>query len=238
MLCLRVDLGKQSIDEGDAVFTGLIQDIGTLIRTDRQGSDARMVIKSHGAFQQLELGESISVDGACLTVAAFSGNVFSADVSVETLNRTTLGSKAAGSRLNLERALRLGDRLGGHLVSGHVDAVGTLLNRSQDGRSWRLFFEVPPEAARYIVEKGSIAIDGISLTVNGCGLDCFDVNIVPHTARQTTIQWLESGDRVNIETDLIGKYVGKMLSGWERKLFKGSDRSSIDLSFLEKHGFL
>ena len=220
------------------VFTGLVQDIGTLLRTDRQGADAKMVIKAHGTFEKLVLGESISVDGACLTVAAFGGNVFTADVSAETLSRTTLGGKTAGSRLNLERALSLGDRLGGHLVSGHVDGIGTLLDRTQDGRSWRLFFQVPQEVARYIVEKGSIAIDGISLTVNGCGVDRFDVNIVPHTAQQTTIQWLQVGDQVNIETDIIGKYVEKMLAGWQGKLFEKSGKSNIDLSFLEKHGFI
>ncbi|MGA7878639.1 MAG: riboflavin synthase, partial [Desulfoferrobacter sp.] len=126
----------------------------------------------------------------------------------------------------------------GHLVSGHVDGIGTLLDRTQDGRSWRLFFQVPQEVARYIVEKGSIAIDGISLTVNGCGVDRFDVNIVPHTAQQTTIQWLQVGDQVNIETDIIGKYVEKMLAGWQGKLFEKSEKSNIDLSFLEKHGFI
>lgn len=220
------------------MFTGLIEGIGTLLRTDRQGADSKMVIDAHGALEELVLGESISVNGACLTVAAFGGNVFTADVSVETLSRTTLGSKTAGSRLNLERALRLGDRLGGHLVSGHVDGIGTLMDKTQDGRSWRLFFQISQDIARYVVEKGSVAIDGISLTINGCEADRFDVNIVPHTVRQTTLQWLHVGDQVNIETDIIGKYVERMLVGWQNKLFEKSERSNIDLGFLEKHGFV
>ena len=220
------------------MFTGLIEGIGTLLRTDRQGADAKMVIDAHGALEELVLGESISVNGACLTVAAFGGNVFTADVSAETLSRTTLGSKPAGSRLNLERALRFGDRLGGHLVSGHVDGIGTLIDKTQDGRSWRLFFRIPQDIARYVVEKGSVAIDGISLTINGCEADRFDVNIVPHTVRQTTLQWLHVGDQVNIETDIIGKYVERMLVGWQNKLFEKSERSNIDLGFLEKHGFV
>ena len=220
------------------MFTGLIEGIGTLLRTDRQGADSKMVIDAHGALEELVLGESIAVNGACLTVASFGGNVFAADVSAETLSRTTLGSKTAGSRFNLERALRLGDRLGGHLVSGHVDGIGTLIDKTQDGRSWRLFFRIPQDIARYVVEKGSVAIDGISLTINGCEADRFDVNIVPHTARQTTLQWLQVGDQVNIETDIIGKYVERMLVGWQNKLFEKSERSNIDLGFLEKHGFV
>ena len=221
------------------MFTGLIQGTGILLRTDRQGADAKMVIRANYALEGLSLGESIAVDGACLTVASFQGNVFTADVSVETLSRTTLARKAAGSHVNLERALRLGDRLGGHLVSGHVDGVGTLVDRVRDGRSWRLFFQVPEELARYIVEKGSIAINGISLTVNECEADRFDVNIVPHTAQETTIRDLQMGDAVNIETDIIGKYVERMLTGWQKKLSEKSDQSSrIDAGFLAQHGFL
>ena len=238
MLCCQVDSNKKSIDGDVVVFTGLIQDIGTLLKTDRHGADAKMVIRAHAAFEELALGESVSVQGACLTVAEFSGNVFTADVSAETLSRTTLGSKTAGSRLNLERALRFGDRIGGHLVSGHVDGIGTLLDRKQEGRSWRLFFRVSQDVAKYIVEKGSIAIDGISLTVNGSEADRFDVNIVPRTLQETTLQWLQAGDRVNIETDIIGKYVEKMLAGWQKKLLKNSQKTNIDLDFLEKHGFV
>jgi riboflavin synthase len=221
------------------MFTGLIEGMGTLLRTEKLGADAKMVIKAHNSLQDLVLGESISVDGACLTVAAFQGNTFTADVSAETLSRTTLGRKPAGSHLNLERALRLGDRLGGHLVSGHVDGLGVLLDRVRDGRSWRLIFGVAAELAHYIVGKGSVAINGISLTVNVAEADRFDVNIVPHTAQETTVAELQIGDEVNIETDIIGKYVERMLAGWQRKMSGEPDRSSrIDLGLLAKHGFI
>lgn len=221
------------------MFTGLIQAIGVLQRIDRQGADAQMVVRSLSPLADLELGESIAVDGACLTVAAFQGSIFTADVSVETLSRTTLGRKAAGNRLNLERALRLGDRLGGHLVSGHVDGIGVLTDRTKDGRSWRLFFKVPAELSRYIVAKGSIAINGISLTVNGCGPDRFDVNIIPHTADQTTVPDLQIGDQVNLETDIIGKYVERLLGGWQSNVPEQSAaKGGIDAGFLQKHGFL
>lgn len=220
------------------MFTGLIEGTGTLLRIDRHGPDAKMVIQARYTMENLTLGESIAVDGACLTVVSFEGTVFTVDVSVETLSCTTLGRKQLGKRLNLERALRLGDRLGGHLVSGHVDAIGILKDRMQEGRSWRLFFEVPAEISRYIIEKGSVAINGISLTVNGCSEGRFDVNIIPHTAKETTIEELQVGDTVNIETDLIGKYVEKMLRNWTPSGDRPPKKSAIDAAFLQQHGFL
>ena len=219
------------------MFTGLVEGTGTLLRIDRHGPDAGMVIRADYLMENLILGESISVDGACLTVTASQGNVFTADVSAETLGRTTLGRKGSGSRLNLERALRLGDRLGGHIVSGHVDGIGALVERRTEGRSLRLFFEVSPEFARYIVAKGSIAVNGISLTVNGVERGRFDVNIVPHTGQETTVADLRVGEAVNIETDVIGKYVEKLLGPFSDRGSK--DRSSgIDATYLQKHGFL
>ncbi|MGV8073421.1 MAG: riboflavin synthase [Syntrophobacteraceae bacterium] len=221
------------------MFTGLIEGTGTLLRTERHGADARMVIRAQHALEGLTLGESIAVDGACLTVVSFQGTSFNADVSAETLSRTTLDRKSPGSRLNLERALKMGDRLGGHLVSGHVDGIGVLRDRVMEGRSWRLFFEIPRELSRYTIEKGSIAVDGISLTINGCGEGRFDVNIVPHTVSETTIGDLRTGDEVNIETDPIGKYVEKMLLSWKSRSEMPEDKGSrIDSSFLQKHGFL
>jgi len=220
------------------MFTGLIEGTGILLRLDRHGVDAGMVIKPRYSMGGLSLGESIAVDGACLTVVAFQGDTFTADVSAETLSRTTLGSKQPGRRLNLERALRMGDRLGGHIVSGHVDGIGILRDRVREGRSWRLFFELPEALSRYVIAKGSIAVNGISLTVNGCSRGRFDVNIVPHTAAETTIDDLQKGDEVNIETDLIGKYVERMLGGWSEKLGTPADSSRIDEDFLRRHGFL
>jgi riboflavin synthase len=220
------------------MFTGLIEGTGTLQRIDRLEADALMIIQANFDMGKIVLGESIAVDGACLTVVSFKGNVFSADISAETLGRTTLGRKAPGSRLNLERALRVGNRLGGHIVSGHVDGIGVLKDQRREGRSLRLFFSVPPGVSRYIVEKGSIAINGISLTVNGCTEDSFDVNIVPHTARETTIDEWRIGTSVNLETDIIGKYVEKMLSGRTTVAGESKDTGRIDESFLRDHGFL
>jgi len=221
------------------MFTGLIEGTGSLLRIDRHGPDAGMVIHAQYSIDQLVLGESIAVDGACLTVTSFQGKVFTVDVSAETLSRTTLGRKPTGSLLNLERALRMGDRLGGHLVSGHVDGIGALVDRRREGHSHRLFFTIPEELSRYIIEKGSITVNGISLTVNGCGEGRFDVNIVPHTSRETTVGELRIGEEVNIETDLIGKYVEKMLQSRQPAAAEKSGASSrIDASFLQKHGFL
>lgn len=221
------------------MFTGLIEATGHLVRMDRQGLDARMTIHSRAPFDGLTLGESVAVDGACLTVVAFQGNQFTVDVSAETLSRTTLGAKQSGARFNLERALRLGDRLGGHLVSGHVDAMGRLADRKNEGRSIRLYFEIPRELSRYTIEKGSIAINGISLTINGCGEGHFDVNIVPHTARETTLDDLQIGQAVNIETDLIGKYVERMTAPWTSVAGeKTAGGGRVDAAFLQKHGFL
>jgi riboflavin synthase len=220
------------------MFTGLVEGTGTLVRIDRQGPDAGLVIRAEFDTGGLVLGESIAVDGVCLTVVSFQGNQFVADVSAETLRRTTLGEKKPGRRLNLERALRVGDRLGGHIVSGHVDGVGVLRDRIQEGRSWRLTFQIPEHLSRYTIEKGSVAINGISLTINGCVQGSFDVNIVPHTAAETTVGEFQVGDRVNLEVDVIGKYVERLLGAWKPGAAPdpGAKRS-IDLAFLQKHGF-
>ena len=219
------------------MFTGLVEGTGTLKRTERHGLDGRMVIRPDFLLENLVLGESIAVDGACLTVIDFRRDEFTADVSTETLNRTTLGRKPSGSILNLERALRLGDRLGGHLVTGHIDGIALLKEKKPEGRSLRLSFEASGEITRYVIEKGSIAINGISLTVNGVSGSGFDVNIVPHTAVVTTISSLQIGVEVNIETDMIGKYVEKLLGG--RGLSTGKESAgNIDFDFLREHGFV
>lgn len=220
------------------MFTGLIEGTGTLLRTERHGADSGLVIRADFKIDGFVLGESIAIDGACLTVTAFHGDSFTADVSAETLARTTLARKLPGSRLNIERALRFGDRLGGHLVAGHVDGIAVLKNRYPEGRSIRLLFEAAPELLRYVIEKGSVAINGISLTVNGVSETGFDVNIIPHTASGTTILDLKAGDEVNIETDLIGKYVEKMIRSWGAAMEKGQAENRIDVDFLKKHGFI
>lgn len=216
------------------MFTGLIEDLGT-VRELRKGSDsARLSVTTAIPMDELELGESIAVNGICLTVTSFGGGSFTADVSPETLGRSNLGALLPGSRVNLERALRLGDRLGGHWVSGHVDAVGTLEQAQRDGNAWRLTFRLPAEVNRYVVEKGSVAIDGISLTVNSVGDETFSVAIIPHTLALTTLKEAKVGARVNIETDILGKYVERLLGRFPR----GESRAPVDLEFLAKHGFL
>jgi len=216
------------------MFTGLIEDLGT-VRELRQGSaGARLTVTTAIPMDELERGESIAVNGICLTVTTFGGGSFTADVSPETLGRSTLGALFPGRRVNLERALRLGDRLGGHWVSGHVDAVGTLEQARPDGNAWRLVFRLPAEVNRYVVEKGSVAIDGISLTVNSVGDETFSVAIIPHTLALTTLKEAKVGARVNIETDILGKYVERLLGRSPR----GESRAHVDLEFLAKHGFL
>lgn len=222
------------------MFTGLIEGTGTLLKIDHRGVDAGMIIQADYIMHPLTLGESIAVDGACLTVTSFKGSVFTVDVSAETLSRTTLGRKPPGCRLNLERALKMGDRLGGHLVSGHVDGIGVLREKRREGVSTRLFFDIPADLSRFVIGKGSIAVNGISLTVNGCGPGRFDVNIVPHTSDRTTIGSFRIGEEVNIETDIIGKYVEKMLEAWKRGETgeEPATGTRIDSEFLRKHGFM
>ncbi len=216
------------------VFTGLIEGTGIIRKIDSRGVDKRIYVQPNFEMVQVVIGESISVDGACLTVTEWNGSMFSADVSAETLSRTTLGSKSIGDHVNLERALKVGDRLGGHIVLGHVDCVGILRKRYTEGNSIRLVFEIPAGLMKYIIEKGSVAINGVSLTVNSVGYNTFDINIIPHTANITTIGELQAGDRVNIEVDVIGKYVEKLLGPWKGKTTEGS---LITQEMLKKYGF-
>jgi riboflavin synthase len=214
------------------LFTGLIEDLGTLRELRRGAEEVRLTVATALPMAELTLGESIAVNGICLTVVAFGNGLFSADVSTETVARTTLAGLAPGQRVNLERALRLSDRLGGHLVSGHVDGIGTVVERSREGNATRFTFRVPAELSRYLVGKGSVAVDGISLTVNAVAGETFSLTIIPHTMAMTTLQTLAVGGRVNIETDIIGKYVERFLRAG------GSKESAIDSQFLAKHGFL
>ncbi|UCE82451.1 MAG: riboflavin synthase [Deltaproteobacteria bacterium] len=218
------------------MFTGLIEGTGKLVKVEPRGKDMRLSIQASFDLEELKTGESVSVDGACLTVVSWEGRMFTVDVSQETLERTILAQRGAGDEVNLERALKLGDRLGGHLVNGHVDGRARVTARKKRGESLVFEFEVPGELGRYFIEKGSVAINGVSLTVNRCDERSFDVNIVPHTARWTTIGSWRVGDEVNIEVDLIGKYVEKFL----RNMREGSSPKAdgMDRDFLEKHGFL
>ena len=216
------------------MFTGLIQDVGTVRRLDRQGNSASLQIASALVREELQLGESIAVNGVCLTVTRWDDSSFTADVSPETLQCTTLGTLRPNSPVNLERALRLCDRLGGHLVSGHVDCIARIRRRYQDQNAVRYEFSVPVTALRYLVEKGSVAVDGISLTVNKVDADGFAVAVIPHSLDKTTMKMRREGDEVNIETDLLGRYVERLLQKGEA----GSAESGMTLEFLAKNGFM
>ena len=195
------------------MFTGIVQDMGRLVALEPRGGDVRLrVAVERLPLEAVRTGDSIAVSGVCLTVVEHDRGSFAADVSLETLSLTTLGELAPGSRVNLEPALRAGDPLGGHLVSGHVDGVGRVVSLAQDARSWRLRFATPPELARYVARKGSIAIDGVSLTVNEVEGGEFGVNIIPHTFEVTTIGSYAPGRRVNLEIDPIARYVERLLA--------------------------
>ena len=195
------------------MFTGIVQAVGTVVREEIRGGDRRVTIEApRGFLRGVKLGDSIACSGVCLTVVSLKGQRFAADVSGETLTATTAGSWRSRVALNLEKALTLATPLGGHLVSGHVDGVGRLKGRRPDGRSWRLSFAVPHGLSRYIARKGSICVDGISLTVNEVGKAGFGVNIVPHTLERTTLGRLAVGDPVNLEVDLLARYLERLHS--------------------------
>jgi riboflavin synthase len=216
------------------MFTGLIEGIGRVKGLSRAGEEMTLTILPLFDMPDAKAGDSISVDGACLTITKIGVHGFSADVSRETLSRSNLCHLKQLDEVNLERALRATDRLGGHLVLGHVDGVGRILKIEQHQRSWLLRIGLDPGLSRYVIEKGSIAVDGISLTVNQCDDHGFEVNIIPQTGRETTILKKRVGELVNIETDLIGKYVEKFIG--RDKSFQGK-ASPIDEEMLRKYGF-
>jgi riboflavin synthase len=218
------------------MFTGLIEGIGKVKAIRRLGNDMKVTIAPLYQMTDCRVGESISVNGVCLTVTDLSDGAFSMDVSLETLSRSTLSLLRQGHEVNLERALRLSDRLGGHLVLGHVDGIGEILKKEAQQRSRRLRISVDEKISHYIIEKGSIAVDGISLTINRCEMRYFEVNIIPQTGILTTVLRKNVGDLVNIETDLIGKYVEKFISKDRSRKGEKID-SSVDLDMLIRHGF-
>lgn len=217
------------------MFTGIIETIGKVAAVERRGADARVQFEKGSLdFSDMKLGDSIAVSGVCLTVVDLAGGLFAADVSNETLVRTTIGELKVGDAVNLEKALLPTTRLGGHLVSGHVDGVGIVRLRKDDGRSFRLRVEAPTALAKYIAEKGSICVDGVSLTVNAVTGAAFDVNVIPHTAAQTTLGDFQTGRSVNIEVDILARYLERLLLGEHAADFK----PAITREFLARHGFL
>lgn len=217
------------------MFTGLIQDIGRIQSLERKGEGVFLSVVTRMTLSDVKIGDSIAVDGICLTVIHLSHEAFTADVSMETLKRTTLSKAGAGMAVNLEKSLRVSDFLGGHLVSGHVDGMGEVIKILPEGNSWRYRFRAPQEISRYLIEKGSVAVDGISLTVAEIEKQEFAIAVVPHTARSTTLGMRKVGDAVNLEVDPIAKYVEKFL----RQDAQGDrKRSRIDADFLAQHGFM
>jgi riboflavin synthase len=195
----------------------------------RDAGSARLAISASTVLANTVLGDSISVNGVCLTVVEINKNDFSADVAVETLKVTNLGDLKIGAKVNLERALQLSARIGGHLVSGHVDAVGHIREKREEGNGWRIFIDASETILRYVIKKGSVAIDGISLTVADVYKTGFSIAMIPHTARLTTLGFKSAGDSVNLESDLIGKYVERLLAG--------KMEGKVDLELLKKSGF-
>lgn len=214
------------------MFTGLVETIGTVTSLDRTGALVSVGIESSLDTNELALGDSVMVDGYCQTVVRKEGKRFFVEVSPETLSRTTAADLKVGSRVNLERALRLSDRLGGHLVSGHVDCVGQVVSARMQGDFWVLTIRLPKELTRYVIQKGSITVDGISLTVNKVNQDRVELGIIPHTMDNTVLKDRKAGGRVNIEVDLVGKYIEKLLFGQEDPGKKG-----ITKELLLKYGF-
>ncbi len=223
------------------MFTGLVLGTGRIEGIESRGAETRLRIQALFDLDAIEPGESIAVNGTCLTVETFGERWFTAYASRETMSVTSLGDLARGSICNLERALAVGDRLGGHIVSGHVDCVAWVDTIRPEGESkiYRLAF--PEEHGRYVIGKGSVALDGISLTVNACGRDWLEVNVIPETQNATTIAQWRAGRKVNMETDVIGKYVERMVAPWkggDSNSEKGSkSKSAITMEYLAEHGF-
>ena len=219
------------------MFTGIVEAVGTIAGLESRGQDLRVTVETGKLdLADVKLGDSIAVNGICLTAVALPGAGFVADVSAETLQRSTFASLQPGSRVNLEKALTPTTRLGGHLVSGHVDGIGEVIERRNEGRSVRFRIKAPDDLARYIATKGSITVDGISLTVNDVDGAIFELNLVPHTLQETTMHAFVTGRQVNLEVDLIARYLERLVMG--EAAAKPSGRTGISEAFLAEHGFL
>jgi len=218
------------------MFTGIIEAVGKVSELQQRGGDVRLcVLTGKMDLADVALGDSIAVNGVCLTAVDLPGDGFAADVSRETLSLTSLGQLKPGSRVNLEKALTLATRLGGHLVSGHVDGLGTVIARHDDARSVRFTIEAPQELARYIAQKGSISVDGTSLTVNAVDGRRFELNIVPHTLQETIMDSYVAGQRLNLEVDLVARHLERLLLGDKAAQ---SGEAGVDLAMLARSGFM
>jgi riboflavin synthase len=217
------------------MFTGIVQAVGKIVSLQDHGGDRRITLHTGDLdLTGVNAGDSVCVGGVCLTASMIGDHQFTADLSAETLSRTTFAALDIGDQVNLEKALMPQTPLGGHLVMGHVDGVGKVMERRPQGRSARLSIEAPSALVKYIAEKGSICVDGVSLTVNGISAETFDVNIIPHTLERTTLGRVIAGDHVNLEVDLIARYVERLLHGHQHE----AASSTITPGFLAEHGFL
>ena len=214
------------------MFTGLVAELGSVEKLAQQGNSFHLTVAATNVMQNLKIGDSVAVNGVCLTVVRLGDASFTADVMPETVRLTNIGLLHAGDRVNLERTLRLCDGLDGHIVSGHVEGLGTIASRRPDGIAMVVTITTPPELLKYIIKKGSIAIDGISLTVTEVTETSFSVSLIPHTAKETTLGFKDVGDRVNLETDIIAKYVERML-GFQKK-----EEPLLDKNMLFENGFM
>jgi riboflavin synthase len=218
--------------EKRVMFTGIIEDKGKVLRIEYCGQEKRLTIELPPHLTEVQLGDSINVNGVCLTVVEKRKQSIELDLSKETLQRTILGELKEGDRVNLERALRLADRLGGHIVTGHIDGIGVIVEKKKERDFLQLGIRIPESVSKYVVEKGSIAIDGISLTVNEYQEGEIRLTLIPYTIEKTTLVEKQVGDRLNVEADILGKYVEKLLGRGDRK------SGEMDLSFLKEHGII
>ena len=216
------------------MFTGIIEELGTVERVTRGRVSAVLAIRAEAILSDLKIGDSVAVNGVCLTATSLTGHGFTADVMHETLDRSSLAGLGPGSPVNLERAMAADGRFGGHIVAGHVDGVGTIAAIEQDDNAIWFTITAPEQVLRYVVEKGSIAIDGISLTVARVETDRFAVSVIPHTAAVTLLGLRRTGDRVNLESDLVGKYVERLLRTTPEEK---QQESKLTMEFLSQHGF-
>ena len=220
------------------MFTGIIQSVGTILNLKEKGGDVALSVQvGQLDMADVALGDSIAVNGVCLTAISFGDDYFTADVSRETLSLTSLGGLSKGSSVNLEKALTLQTRLGGHMVSGHVDGLATVASRHTDGRSERFTITAPDELAKYIAAKGSVTIDGVSLTVNKVNGADFELNIVPHTLVETIIGNYQTGTKINLEVDVVARYLERLLQGDNAAKKDAKETGSISQAFLAQHGF-
>lgn len=216
----------------EVMFTGIIEDRGKVVKVEHRGREKRLTIGLPRHLTEVQLGDSININGVCLTVVGNREQTVELDLSQETLQRTVLGELKEGDQVNLERALRLSDRLGGHIVTGHIDGIGVIAEKRKEREFLRLRVRIPESVSRYVVQKGSIAVDGISLTVNEYQGGEIQMTLIPYTIEKTTLIDKEVGDRVNLEADILGKYVEKLLGQTDRK------SGEVDRSFLMEHGFI